>query len=508
MLFQSRPRSESVRAATLRLVFDSSAARTNSGLQTDELVQAWRKAYLWVQAHGSGPALSFLAVPMLGQALSLPPERSSGKVTIRQIASWPETRRGLSKSMVMMSVARLFYVGMVNTDAYADVLDQRLFTGAATHKMMSVIGALREAGVSAWLVTMPLLGRPSKVSYSERVVLRSNGSPGLYLPTSSNRYLRKLLAFFAFGRFCAFGVRRNDTVLLYNHAFEYVLGAAILKMRGKAAFLDIEDSPRMDLRGAGFVFGRVLFQAMLRLTQAPTITVSQQIVSDLALENSLVVYGVAGRSPDDEMSAQESDQEHRWGRIHFGGTLIAETGLFLFCDAVRLLAKELRDKERKFTFVITGIGGDTEIEALSRECAGSNITIEVHRSVDRLAYLRIIRSCFASLALKLPESSISATTFPSKVVEITNEGILLITTKASDVPLLFDASNAVLIDDATPAELARKLYDIASSPETFVETAARGQERARELFSPRSVGQKIADHLNLERKAPEVRYPH
>ena len=88
-----------------------------------------------------------------------------------------------------------------------------------------------------------------------------------------------------------------------------------------------------------------------------------------------------------------------------------------------------------------------------------------------------------------------ATTFPSKVVDITSAGLLLISTKVSDIPILFNNGNAVLLDEATPEKLCEALLWGLENQEECKVRSVRGQARAMELFSEYNVGNKIKDFI-------------
>lgn len=394
----------------------------------------------------------------------------------------------------MTNKARLFYIGMINTQAYAEAIGHDLFMGAANRKMLTVLQAARLAGASAWLVSIPVLGREVSGLHVPHMVLREQAVPALFMPTLSNRYLRKLIGCLYLALFCLFRVRANDRVIFYNHAFEYTLAQALLWLRGHPAFLDIEDAPRDDITGIGAAFGRLLFNCALQLTHPRKIVVSQQVASELGMDDALVIHGVA-----DIRGVSERARFAEPGpvRILYGGTLIEETGLRLFVEGVELLAKMLRDMPARLTFVITGTGGDAEIARLVAACGRCAVEIEDRRNVGQRTYLDLLRGCDAALSLKLPASSISSTTFPSKVVEITAEGLLLVTTSVSDIPALFTPDQIVMLESATAEAFAKQITHMLADYPAMAEIARQGQQQARSLFSAASVGARLLRHLDM-----------
>ncbi len=61
---------------------------------------------------------------------------------------------------------RIFYVGMVCTDAYVKAIREDAFVGAASGKMSSVVSALRLAGRRSVLVSLPFVGKGRNGSWA------------------------------------------------------------------------------------------------------------------------------------------------------------------------------------------------------------------------------------------------------------------------------------------------------------------------------------------------------
>jgi glycosyltransferase involved in cell wall biosynthesis len=394
----------------------------------------------------------------------------------------------------MINSSRLFYIGMINSQAYANTIGYDLFMGAANRKMLSVLQAARLAGASAWLVSIPVLGQKVPGLQFPCKVLREQTVPALFLPSFSNRYLRKLLGTLYLAIFCLFRVRTNDRVIFYNHAFEYTVAVTLLWMRGQPAYLDIEDAPRADVRGIAALFGRLLFKYTLRLTHPRKIVVSRQIADELSIEDALVIHGVA-----DIHGVSQRNRFAETGplRILYGGTLIDDTGLSLFRQGVKLLTEMQPPAPASITFVITGVGGDADLERLITDCSSGTVQIEDRRNVSQPVYLELLSGCDAALSLKLPASSISSTTFPSKVVEITSSGLLLIATSVSDIPKLFGPDEIALLENATPVAFANRIMDVSSNRVAMAKIARQGQMRAHSLFSAASVGARLLCHLGM-----------
>lgn len=394
---------------------------------------------------------------------------------------------------------RIFYCGIVNTTSYAARVAEPLHIGAASNKMIAVVRALRDAGVDGYLVSLPVLGHKARNRAASAMVLRSRDGPQVFLPVVANRYFRMLYAFLSFGWFCLIKVRKSDRVILYNHAVEYLLGLAILLLKGNRPFLDVEDAPRDDQRGLQAAVGSTLFSLFFRFTHNGKLIVSQALARMLGLSRYCVVYGATRNGA----GLREGVQPSPWDTldaaselsIHFGGSLCTDTGVDLFCDAGDQLAASLPRDRRQVHFIVTGFGAEERIKALAGRCDNTGIRVTFYPDASPDEYLDLFLRCQAALCLKLPESDMAMTTFPSKVVEITAHGLLLISTKASDIPYLFDHDNAVLLPEATPGELAKAIMLLVAEPQAMQQVARRGQARAMELFESKAVGKRINDFV-------------
>jgi hypothetical protein len=394
---------------------------------------------------------------------------------------------------------RIFYFGMANTVAYSKYVNASLHVSAASAKMLAIVQAVRGAGIRAYLLSAPVLGAHSHVRYVGASILRDEGCPQIFLPTVSNPYARKFIALLCFGFFCLRKVRKSDRVILFNHAFEYLLGLLILAARGNRAFLDIEDAARDDDSGLMGVVRLFLFIVFMFFSRSGKIIVSQKLAARLGLRRYCVVYGAIGNGLGPRDRALRPTWSSFCGcnplRIHFGGSLSVDTGVELFCRAVELLMDTPGEIGSQVEFIVTGFGSEEKIRDLQRRCANSAVRISFSPSMERSMFLDTLCSCHVGLSLKIPESPMSMTTFPSKVVEIAYQGLLLISTKASDVPLLFDQNNSVLLADASPELLAKAIRAVLLDPVGMAAIASRGKERAFELFDSRCVGEFVVNFL-------------
>lgn len=392
-----------------------------------------------------------------------------------------------------MKKNKIFYFGMINTDALHKRLKVHIEIAAASNKMISILNSIRLNQSRAYLVSAPVLGRNCRLKFMPGCVLRDNGVPQIMLPVFSNAYLRKIIAFFSFGFFCFKKIKSDDRVILFNHALEYLFGLLILKCKGNLVILDIEDMPCDN--GKGFLnwIDRKVFRLFYHLTAEKKIVVSSLLAERLKLRKFCVTYGAVRIYEQIKLSRKFSAKAPL--KILYGGTLISDTGLDIFCDTVKLIADNLFFKSHKIHFVITGFGGSMKINNLQDYCKDTSVKIIYSPATSYEDYMKQLSLCDVGLSLKIPNREITLTTFPSKVIEITTNGLLLISTKASDVPKLFDSRSAVLLSEPTVDCLYAAIMSALRDKIGMRKIAMRGKNKAMKLFNPNTTGMQIINFI-------------
>lgn len=392
---------------------------------------------------------------------------------------------------------RIFYVGMVCTSRYLERSGRQGTVGAASGKMHSIVSALRLVERRAFLISLPFV-----VGGSGRVPglrVKDGSVPAIFLPAYRPPTQRKLFGALALAWFALRRVRSQDTVLVYNHAVEYLLALLILRSRGVKIVQDIEDLPIRSETGMRGLFNRLSFSMTRKLTAAETVTVSNQMGGDLGLDKFLAVHGVASVVADDQSKKKWAKLSSGGSlRVHFGGSMASSTGLRIFYDAVRYISEDASQLGRELNFVVTGFGELDQIKALAAQLHGGTVQIEVLDDLSRSDYVRTLQSCHASLSLKDPASDIASTTFPSKVIEITSFGLSLVASQVSDVSVLFDDDSAWLLPEYDHQTLADILIEMTKDPQAVRRRAEAGKAVAMDRFSPFIVGQELAEFLEVE----------
>lgn len=383
-----------------------------------------------------------------------------------------------------MKSSRVFWFAPINVAAFESRLSHKLFMGAAARKVMNLLAALRCSGVSAVAVLMPHVGRGSSFRWFGAQVSRDK-APVLRLSATTYPLLNRALAAVGYLWIAIRWVGRSDTVVLYNFYPEYVPACVFLRLFKNPAFLEVEDFPlaKLNLRE---IAGRASYKVIRFCCHARIIAVSRSVAEQANSTGACIIQGVV--SSDDTGRPTAIPDFVRGLRIQFGGTLVRDTGSELFRDTVKWLREYTT--QARIEFLVTGFGDLGEISDLQEGNAFSSIKVELKADLDPNAYRSALRTCHASLSLKDPNSDFGATTFPSKAIEIAGNGLLLISTRVSDLPEIFDGA-AVFIDRFSGDSLGRALLWVLENEAEAKRLASIGFRRAHERFSYESVSSQL-----------------
>jgi glycosyltransferase involved in cell wall biosynthesis len=381
----------------------------------------------------------------------------------------------------------LWIIAPVNTIGISRHLGAPLQVGAASRKVAGFLQAIQTVGWGAHLVTTPIIGHhggghpvPPRVhceSWGTVHQERSIGIPWLNRALAGWNYLR---------RSCMLK-RGRDHVLFYNFFPEYLPAALLLTLRGMRPHLDVEDYPD-GMAGLRSRLNLLSFSILRRVCHSDPVVASEGIGNMCGGSRHCVVHGVVSDGDRGSPTAESVKPL----RILFGGTIRPDTGSELAIRALHRL-RTAASADTSMEFIVTGFGDLSAFHALAKEPHPS-VSVMVQGDLDAQAYTALLRRCHVGLCLKMPDTDVGRTTFPSKSIEIAANGLVLVSTSVSDVPQLF-AGAAVLLERAEPDALADALLGLARDPERTSNLARAGVERVRDMHSPLAVGRRLADFL-------------
>jgi glycosyltransferase involved in cell wall biosynthesis len=386
---------------------------------------------------------------------------------------------------------RQFFFAPIVLPRYNRRNDQKFLVGAASHKVSGMTAGVRSQASPSIIVSSPIVTGSRGPRHFGSFVCRDQRLACAYLPAISLRGLNRVFAAFVYLGFAVRRIRAGDGVVFYNYFPEYVPAALFLRWRlGRdKVVMDLEDGPRADEKTLRGYVNRLSLRLMSRVCSPRAIVVSQQLAEVMRIDDACVVNGV---SPDTQ------PQRAAFGKpvtFLYGGSIESGTGLDLFAAALRELALTRPELGPRMHFVVTGYGGGAELSLLSQELAVQGFRLDVRQDIGPDEYQRILARADVGLSLRLPGDVLNATTFPSKVIELASNGLLLLTTDISDISLLFDGDTAAILPEANPVLLAKQLAAIAADPPRYERIAAAGQQRIVEQCSRHSVGRRLVEFL-------------
>lgn len=277
---------------------------------------------------------------------------------------------------------------------------------------------------------------------------------------------------------------KESSFVFYNFSPHYLLALFFCRLSGRRCILDIEDGYRSDDRSLRSLPSLWLMKVHNVCCRDGVMLANSLLAGQTEGQNSYICYGVA----DSETIFRD------WStgplRVHFGGSLFEDTGAAIFLDALDLLRHGSPEVFDRLQFTVTGFGPCAD--AIERAASGRmNSFLRFCGNVTPAEYRDILQHSHIGLCLKLPSSSMGATTFPSKVIELVSSGLLLVSTRVSDVPLLFDDTTAFLLNAATPQALAEILLDISKRTGKAHDIALNGQQEIATLLSEQKIGAEL-----------------
>ncbi|MEZ2144653.1 glycosyltransferase family 4 protein [Bradyrhizobium sp. DN5] len=388
---------------------------------------------------------------------------------------------------------RLHYFSLISTDKLNHRFGANFHVGPASRKVLGTTLALLSAKVRP-VVVSALIPYRRGTSYSS--IERIERIPYVRLFALGRGAFRRLTASVSFLFYTISVVRSNDAVLLYNAFPEYILAAFYRFLIGHRAILDVEDGPRVDERGPRGAMNIISFHILRALCDQKVVTVSKALAETLKLTKYHVNYGVSFQTRNSKPPTERFRADAPLS-ILYGGAIMPETGSDLFCKAVRQLADN--HPKLRVTFHITGVYDSTFLEGLRLNQPNDCETeIIVHGDLTAAEYNALLRSMDVGLCLKLPSHSMGQTTFPSKVVEICAAGVLLCTTRVSDVPDIFDDNNAVVLKNEEVDELVGAIANICHNKEEMQHRAHCGRLMVEHRFGVTKVGSDLRAFIFAE----------
>ena len=357
---------------------------------------------------------------------------------------------------------------------------------AASRKVLMLCQALREAGAHPCILSLGRGRANGSLTYFPRTVRRVSGIPVIYAPFSHVRFFSQFLSlFFLIGALFRLSSRRRKAVIFYNRMSAYLPLLLTASVTGYKRFLDLEDGEVAGQNSGPLKarLGRLTTWLYDRLCPDGALLACSALADMTAIRPVHCYYGSTSRKALGEKPSTHPKS------ILMAGTLSTDTGAHLLIQAIRQLRREPGDWVRQLQFEVTGKGEALDaLQALAIEDTAPRVT--VHGRTTDAQYAQVLNRCSVGLALKPVGGPLANTTFPSKVIEFAEAGLLVLSTDISDVRAVL-GSGALYLTGNKPEELTGLFRKIVEQPEEMEACAQRGQQAVIARCAPHLAGQAV-----------------
>jgi len=363
---------------------------------------------------------------------------------------------------------------------------------AATKKVFSLCYALKTASVASIILSMGR-GRQNGTSMRFPKLRKSiNGIDVLYASFWHIPVLTHVVTALSLMLNMRILIKKGGNVLLvYNCCWHYIPALLLAKLFGLRCFLDLED---------GWVDGK---QSWVQKTKASffnwacnsgSLLACDALKSQVKTDRNLTCYGAVS-------TLREIKRDWNSDKIQvlFGGSLSEGTGAKLFIEAIEVFMRKYPSTRHSLHVTVVGFGDMTQEIARFATCKTGGM-VEFRGSVSNSDYAELLDSNHIGLCLKLSSGPFHDSTFPSKVIELSSNGLLIISTPVSDVPKLFSSEMAILLPSDSAEALADALFWVVKHRQEASFRANRGRDMIVQRFSEEAVGLELRTFLYNENR--------
>ena len=367
------------------------------------------------------------------------------------------------------------------------------FNPAGTNKVIGVGKALRTQDVKVFILSLGRERQNGEGTKFPAIVRRVTGIPILYAAFLNYPFLTHLIGALSLSALLIRLLRNRSgrvVVIAYNRLWHYLPSLVLAALFRKHCYLDLEDgiidSKNYFTRAVNLI-SRKLFDF---LCNKGALVAAKSLMEELRTERVFICYGCT-RTTVGTLA--------KWDKkpiqILFGGALFVETGVQLLMDSIDILAQHHPYLKDQLKISVSGEGPMVEQLVKFADTKGKG-WINYLGNVSRDVYNSLIDHSHIGLSLKMPSTEMGRTTFPSKIIEYASYGLLIISTKVSDVPDLLDDDCAILLPDETPESLVKAILKCVNIRHEAERLANRGQQRVHSLCNYETVGQGMKNFLS------------
>ena len=353
---------------------------------------------------------------------------------------------------------------------------------AASRKIFMLCQALRLAGVRACVLSLGR-GRASwSTDYFSGELRRVEGIPVFFAPFFRLRFFSELVSLLT-PLSIIFSLRQQNpkAIIFYNRRAAYIPTLMVASILGYRSILDLEDS-ELPERGSSYVSLSLRLMICLfdRFCKNGALLACNAMASDTSVRPVLSYYGIATNEP----TTMKRQSKHI--SVLMCGTICFDTGAELLINTIRQLRSKSPPWVNLLRFEVTGRGSSLEsLQMLAAEPGHPKVI--VHGFTTDLQYRTILDHNDIGVALKRSSGPLAHTTFPSKIIEFAEAGLLILTTDISDIRYVLGEGALYLVSEE-PEELIYLLESVIKNRTEACEFAKIGTQNVKRLCDQRSSG--------------------
>ncbi|MEQ9844103.1 glycosyltransferase [Pectobacterium brasiliense] len=365
---------------------------------------------------------------------------------------------------------------------------------AASRKVFMLADALADTDVHVDIVSMGRGKANGGFKFYNLKKIKNGNVNITYLPFTHIRFFSELLTFLYLAIITACSIAKggysDKAVIFYNRLPAYILSLFVSVIFRAKRIIDIEDgeivsNERKSLKNKVKSIVPWLYDTFCK---DGAMLACSALSSMTKIEHTTCYYGTV--SP---VIRETTVFDKNKVSILLSGSLSEDTGAERLSNAIRLMRSDSQ-RWRNVQFEISGQG--PSLQSFQDLMNGEGFpAVRVHGRLSNSDYHDLLVNCDVGLALKPIIGSLANTTFPSKVVEYANSGLLVISTDISDVRHVLGADGAIFLSTDSEDEIInafdKVIHDIAWSRKT----AEEGKNNVLNLLAPECASNKLMNFI-------------
>ncbi|MBW5892076.1 glycosyltransferase [Pectobacterium polaris] len=365
---------------------------------------------------------------------------------------------------------------------------------AASRKVFMLADALADTDVHVDIVSMGRGKANGGFKFYNLKKIKKGNVNITYLPFTHIRFFSELLTFLYLAIITACSVAKggysDKAVIFYNRLPAYILSLFVSVIFRAKRIIDIEDGEIVSNESKSLKNKVKSIVPWLYDTfcKDGAMLACSALSSMTKIEHTTCYYGTV--SP---VIRENTVFDRNKVSILLSGSLSEDTGAERLSNAIRLMRSDSQ-RWRNVQFEISGQG--PSLQSFQDLMNGEGFpVVRVHGRLSNSDYHDLLVNCDVGLALKPIIGSLANTTFPSKVVEYANSGLLVISTDISDVRHVLGADGAIFLSTDSEDEIINAFDKVIHDTAWSRKTAEEGKNNVLNLLAPERASNKLMDFI-------------